>query len=329
MNDQAQTEKSADTESKTVSVTDGGTAPLTRDTVVPGVAWDVLWSCPAAGAGVHRWLFAAARVLNEHYTDDGRIVALLEVGSAACGRPVERREIEEAVRNSRPNAARLAGRSTSATAATMGWPQPDLRKIENITGGCAGVDEFKNASPKRYKDEPKQADELIDLLFPSGSLLCVGESLQQFATKPREQWRGKLGKHQFIVPSPMLANSGRTKEGHRSSRTLENTGPRRFLVIEFDKGTPDQHAALLLHLASLAPLALVVHSGGKSLHGWFYCAGQSEEGLRRFMRYAVSLGADPATWTRSQFVRLPGGIRDNGKRQSVLFFNPAALGGAK
>ncbi len=47
------------------------------------------------------------------------------------------------------------------------------------------------------------------------------------------------------------------------------------------------------------------------------------------MRYAVSLGADPATWTRSQFVRLPGGVRDNGKRQPVLFFNRAALGGAK
>ena len=75
--------------------------------------------------------------------------------------------------------------------------------------------------------------------------------------------------------------------------------------------------------------ALVVHSGGKSLHGWFYCAGQPEEELRKFMRYAVSLGADPATWTRCQLVRLPGGLRDNGQRQTVLFCNPAVLGGAK
>ena len=43
------------------------------------------------------------------------------------------------------------------------------------------------------------------------------------------------------------------------------------------------------------------------------------------MRYAVSLGADRATWTRSQFVRMPDGTRDNGKRQTVYFFNPEVL----
>ena len=69
------------------------------------------------------------------------------------------------------------------------------------------------------------------------------------------------------------------------------------------------------------------HSGGKSLHGWFFCAGQPEERLLRLMRYAVSLGADPATWTRSQFVRVPDGTRDNGKRQAVYLFNPEVIYG--
>ena len=36
---------------------------------------------------------------------------------------------------------------------------------------------------------------------------------------------------------------------------------------------------MLLHLAERAPMALVVHSGGKSLHGWFYCVGQPEDRL--------------------------------------------------
>ena len=80
-----------------------------------------------------------------------------------------------------------------------------------------------------------------------------------------------------------------------------------------------------MHLAERAPLALAVHSGSKSLHGWFYCVGQSEERLRDFMRYAVMLGADPATWTRCQFVRMPDGMRDNGKRQTVYFFNPEVV----
>jgi hypothetical protein len=70
-----------------------------------------------------------------------------------------------------------------------------------------------------------------------------------------------------------------------------------------------------------APLVLAVHSGGKSLHGWFFVAGQPDEKIERFFRYAVSLGADPATWTKSQFVRMPDGTRDNGIRQTVYFTN--------
>ena len=40
------------------------------------------------------------------------------------------------------------------------------------------------------------------------------------------------------------------------------------------------------------------------------------------MRHAVELGADKATWSRSQFVRLPAGLRDTGARQSVFYFDP-------
>jgi hypothetical protein len=136
---------------------------------------------------------------------------------------------------------------------------------------------------------------------------------------------GELAALLLIVPSPMTARIGRTQEGKESAHTLETTGPRRFLVIEQDNGTIDKQAAVLLHLAERAPLAIAVHSGSKSIHGWFYCAWQPEENLRAFMRYAVSLGADRATWTRSQFVRMPDGRRDNGQRQTVYFFNPEVL----
>src|SRR5262249_37868397 len=98
-----------------------------------------------------------------------------------------------------------------------------------------------------------------------------------------------------------------------------------FLVIEQDNGSIDEQATILLHLAERAPLTLAVHSGHKSIHGWFFCDGKSEEFLRRFMAYAVTLGADPALWTRSQFARMPDGCRENGKRQTVFFFNPDTI----
>ncbi len=34
-----------------------------------------------------------------------------------------------------------------------------------------------------------------------------------------------------------------------------------------------------------------------------------EETARNLMGYAITLGADPATWVRCQLVRLPGGVR--------------------
>jgi hypothetical protein len=94
---------------------------------------------------------------------------------------------------------------------------------------------------------------------------------------------------QVIVPSPMSAQTGMTQDGKESEHTLSNTGARRFLVIEQDGGNADEQAAILLHLAARAPLVLAVHSGSKSIHGWFMAAGQPEERLRRFMRDAVAL----------------------------------------
>jgi hypothetical protein len=161
----------------------------------------------------------------------------------------------------------------------------------------------------------------------SREILCFARGWDgglAFDTRPVSDWHG-FSRFEFIVPSTMMARTGSTKEGKQSAHCLGNTGPRRFLVVEFDHGTVDEHAGLLRYLAGHAPLAIAVHSGGKSLHGWFFVAGQREELLREFMCAAVSLGADRATWTRSQFVRMPDGTRKNGARQNVFFFNPEVI----
>jgi hypothetical protein len=229
---------------------------------------------------------------------------------------------------------------------TGNWPGRDYQMIEQIARSRDGLVDLWEASLIRLETNEPRSDEIIETLFPRNPLLCCGWSRHWFDTRPKNRWY-KLHELQLIVPNPMTAQRGVTTDGKESSHTLTNTGPRRFLVVEFDfdsdrsaegeeaqllaqlgadgRDVSDLCAALLLHLAGRAPLALVVHSGGKSLHGWFYCAGQSEESLRRFMSYAVSLGGDPATWTRSQFVRMPDGKRDTARRQTVYFFNPAVI----
>jgi hypothetical protein len=194
-----------------------------------------------------------------------------------------------------------------------------------VLASGAGLVDLWEISPVRFEDNESYTEQIVDALFPNNPLLCAGRSHSSFATQSRQQWRGKLAALSVIVPNPMTARIGVTQEGKQSAHTLETTGARRFLVIEQDAGTIDEQSAVLLHLAQQAPLAIAVHSGKKSIHGWFFCAGQREERLRKFMRYAISLGADAATWPRSQFVRMPDGKRDNGKPQRIFFFNPETI----
>ena len=224
------------------------------------------------------------------------------------------------------------------------WLSRDFDLIGAVADTGSGLVDLWEASPVRLNSNEANTDKVIDLLFPGNPLLCCGWTRHRFDTRARQHWH-KLQDLQFIVPSPMAAPRGLTQQHKWSAHALSNTGSRRFLIVEFDfnasnsdeearllerlaaegRDVRDLCAALLLHLAEKAPLALAVHSGGKSLHGWFYCADVPEEKVLRVFNYAVSLGADRANWTRSQFARMPDGLRENGRRQTVYFFNPEVV----
>lgn len=280
-------------------------------------------SPPQAGEGVHSWLFRTARQLHAHYSNKEEMAELLAAAVAGCGRNVSRREIEDAIAHSASCAWQLGVHT--GLARPRPWPERDNHRVETILQNGRGLADLWEASNVTIADNHQHTECVIDLLFPGNPLLCCGATQSDFDTQTREIWRNKLRRLQFIVPSPMTSVFGQTKDGRPSKHTLANTGPRRFLVCEFDQGTTDTHAALLLHLGGFAPLVCVVHSGGKSLHGWFLVEGQLEDRVHKFFRYAVSLGADPHTWTRSQFVRMPDGTRDTGCRQTVYYLNPNPL----
>lgn len=331
----------------------------------------VLENPPLPGEGLHSWLFNTARQLHRHFTPE-EICALFAEITEAAGR-----EIQDAVFNSIDSAWQPSRRggfprhvsdsTSSAQTVTRArapqarivshpmpqraWPKPDLEKIEKIVTdgiGLAGLCQqsqylFNENNPQRYTKW------LLGKLFPDNPLLCCGWAVNNFATARLSSWRD-LHAGQFIVPNPMTAKMGLTKDQRESSRALSNTGPRRFLPIECDFSmygrdgrtetvfaplirrlarrkitVADMCASLLLHLANYLPLVMALSSGGKSEHGWFSVQGRPEAELRQFMEYAVSLGADHATWSRAQFVRMPDGTRDNGKRQLVHYFDPKFL----
>jgi hypothetical protein len=291
---------------------------------LPPFLKDMLSTAPQSGGGFHTWMFSVSRHLHAH-RNEGEIFALLSVAAAGCGRHVPDREIIAAIKDAWPCRYQLSQSMTPASKPAPKWPARDEKRIAEIAAADPNaLDKLRDSSPVQVSPQLHDSECLLERLFPGNPLLCVGHSAHEFFTAPRESFKGRLAGFQFITPSPMSALVGMTKDGKPSAHCLDNTGERFYLVVECDQGDRNTQAAIIRQLATVAPLAMVVDSAGKSLHSWFHCRGQSEDKLRMFFRMAVALGGDPPTWTRSQFVRMPLAIRDNGKLQAVHFFNYSA-----
>jgi hypothetical protein len=228
------------------------------------------------------------------------------------------------------------------------WPARNLEQLDAIVRNGPHLYDTWEQSPCRFEDGESHAEEVADAVFPGNPLLCVGLTEWSFATRPREAWRGKLSEYALICANPMLVETGLTQGGRQSQHALSATASRIYLPIEFDfrrhhnNGRPTEFLPLIdgwecegitsvdaccavhWHLKEHLPLVLGVHTGGIGVHGWyaaFDCDEDTE--LWPFMRLAYSLGADRVTWVRSQFVRLPGGRRQNGAPQVIYFFDPS------
>jgi hypothetical protein len=297
-------------------------APVGKAPISSFTHWFARHPCPASGSGVHRWLLSASRAALR-----GGIASADAEGAmlAAMTRPPNSRtEIRDTLRK--------AGMAAShrANVHRPRWPTSAPRTTAEhyaALGRERGVVELADAweqSPVRLLDDEPLTEAIIARLFGSDELLCCACGVEHAVTRPAGEFAGKLHGFTHLVPSPMSALTGVTQEGRESCRCLASTGPRKFLVIEFDREPRlDRQAQLHFGLARHAPLVLVVFSGKKSLHGWFHVEGWPEAEAQKLHRLAVACGADAATWTRCQLVRMPDAMRpDTGQRQSVYFWNP-------
>jgi len=302
--------------------------PINQGGELPQFLRDLIGSPPRHGdanGGVHSWIFRVARQLHAHRSQED-IFALLSASLIDCGRQVPATELWAAIDHSVSCAWRPGASGTARQLRQKQWPdgEPELRATVIHSTPWRLYDLWETSSI-RFNDEDAACRWVAPQLFPADPLICVGHAKNLPRTAPLSELVAELPAFQFIVPSPMTKTLGKNQDGEDSIRCLDCTGPRRFLIVEFDTGTLEEQAALLWHLAYRGPLVMVVHSGGKSLHGWFLCQGTDEELVRQFFRYACRLGADEHNWTRCQFVRLPGGTRDNGARQSIYFYAPELL----
>lgn len=282
---------------------------------------NILELCPLPGKGVHSWIMRAAWFCRKIGMTSS--IAVREIEKRMTRLPNPETEVDEAV-SKVYDTELIVWDSYKRKRGKPEWPSASLKEINDLSASGIGVAELMTFSPSSLDENEALTEKILPLLYPGDSLLCVGSKFE-FFTDHLLKFLKKAGQFPLIVPSPMLSKYGRTKDGKLSQHTLEATGPRRFLVIEGDGTSKDQQAAVLLHLAGRAPLTIVVDSGGKSLHGWFFVDGMNDDQLVPFFCRACTLGADSKLWTRSQFVRMPGGLRENGNRQQILFFNPETL----
>jgi len=227
-------------------------------------------------------------------------------------RQIEDREIDNAIDNA----------SDDNTPRPRRWPLFDPNAFQAIAA------KYPDAMARLRSESPVANPHLlscgavIDHFFKESDLLCMAGAGRGSYTKPRPYFRGMEETFPYMVPNPMSKPLGLTKKGHTYNRCLDNVGPRLRAVIEFDRGTLDEQAAVHLQLRAFGvPLIMVVFSGSKSLHGWYDVSALSESDLEHFFRYAAYVGADPMTFGRAQLVRTPNGWRDGNEdcQQCVEF----------
>jgi len=300
-------------------------------TAVTEINISTLPPCPAAGDGVNRWLLRAANHLRNRQVSKDHAAHILR---HLMTRQENGWEVERAIRKAycespyrhhgRP--FRSVTRRNAGESCLPREQKPDLHAIERAVANGFKFSDLALITPVSFG---LRADTLgiIEALFPEDALICCSKAKEWGTeTKLISEFGDELDKFSFIVPQTMTRRLGLTKDNppKSSPRTLDNTGPWRFFVYESDSLSLDDQAAVIYLLASIRPLALVVFSGSKSVHAYFYVGALSECELLEFQRLAIRLGGCTGPLNRCQLVRMPSGFNYSTQRlQEVLYFDPS------
>lgn len=273
--------------------------PFSRETQ------DYLTRRPEPG-GCHIWLFNVALRLRDHLGREAlRRWLRSEADIVVTHRAVSDKEIEDCLDKV------YAEKAPEEVVGTgIKWPKRDAALVVDV------LKEFEGFA----LEEVAAGADVLPALFGREDLVCFGADKFNAQVRSVEEAARHAEYMQFIVATPAEGTEATSRQGRRSARCAANFKRRRFVIAEFDGGeSKEEQTRLLQALSCLAPLKLVVDSGGKSLHGWFDLAGWKESAMvEHFGRCAV-LGADISRWDICGWVRMPGGLRE-GRRQKIVWW---------
>lgn len=308
--------------------------------------------------GHNNSVWARARLCRNHGLHYPEAVTLIDTWiTANCHlfkRALPSHEVQQQIQNAYSYAGTPPGKDKQQRKTINPTPPRggDVKLSEFIEQAFAdfGVEELKREHPNIISRTLSPVGILRTLFCDVGrkseeSWVCLGRNHKGMRSHKlielhRREANGEhFSEFQFVVPNPMTKETGTTLAGRGESwRCRDNAAreeDRLFYVVEYDAtpdGAPvpkDVQARRLwcLNVCFQNRLVLVVDTGGKSLHGWFFTRGLTQQDRELFWKLALATGADPAGERPEQFFRLPNGTRapktpgEGSKRQEVLYLN--------
>lgn len=282
---------------------------------------------PGIGGGSHPYLMTCANsAKNAGRSSDQAFQEIRE--AIPPGRKLIRdSEIRDAIKNAYKQNLQIPPRKQNT-------PEPDFNAF--VTGYDSDIQVLINSSRSLLNGDYRDALLLLDTLYGPEESLFIGNQYGQGVRKVSE-WKPyiegsapALVNLPHLIPNPLSGDLGLTKSGNKSMRCDDCVADFRFAVVEFDNRPQEEQVAFWLAAIDKSwPVAAVIHSGGKSLHGWLAvkcndCADweQSIE-QRLFPKLLVPMGCDRACRNESRLSRLPGHFRtEKGNWQRLLYLNP-------
>jgi hypothetical protein len=291
---------------------------------------------PSGGGGCHTALLGCATVGVRAGVKPERIFADLRE-HVHGNRDVPDREILEAVNKAVADGAnpvkqvhRTAAKKDFDAAAAM------LHLIEKGRG-CQSQD-LSDRSPVRI-DWPPEMDawHTLEALYGRDERLYIGPAQGAvrlgLEIRPAADWINILRKSPaampHIIPNPLTGETAELASGKGNTLRGDGCVARfRFAVVEFDSLSREDQLAFWW--SARLPVALLVDSGGKSIHGWIRVenidsGGQWARVIEQYLfgQLLQPLGVDGACRNESRLSRMPGHYRkEKGNWQRLLYLAP-------
>ncbi len=193
-------------------------------------------------------------------------------------------------------------------------------------------------SPVKIPHEPEeQAALVLTQIFRPSEFVFTGDQLST-GVHTAQYTASNIGKcldyNPFIIPNPLTGQLAKTASGKWSYRCNAAVSDLRVAIAEFDNRTIQDQFNFWLHVLKKwkTPIVALIHSGGKSIHGWMAvnCRDIGDWNRRvkgrLFGEILEPLGVDPATKNPSRLSRLPGHYRaEKGQFQRLLYLNPKVI----